>query len=418
MTVSIQDTKVEYTANGNTSEFSFGFRVVLAKDLVVTVNKEQVADTAYTLSGVGSGSGGVVIFNTAPEQGDTVVIYRKVVLERYTDYQRNGDFLAKTVNEDFDRLMMVGQDGNSKLALCLQHDILGENYDAQSRIIENLADPEKDTDGATKQYVDTYAMVRADTETDTPLDAKGLRISNVADASADSDATSKGYVDKTINQRVSDINSFDQTVADTMYVRQDGTKDVDHINVTNTAKAKDVEASKSVKIGTTTLTGDDGILKADDVKLLKNGDAVQLTADESGVKTVAEPTTFSGDTNFTGALQNKGSDVITKAMNVAYVTEAFLSNDGLSGYEKWSNGKIVQWGRITTTGGIGSSSQINLLYPIINILAASFNGVNTGADSSVNTYTSTLSNNGDYITLYKAYAANYPVIWSITGMEK
>jgi hypothetical protein len=91
-----------YTGNGVTTVFAFGFTVLAADDLAVTV--DGVANTDYTISGVGAAAGGSITFNTAPANGTEVVLQLDVVLERNTDYQDNGDFQAETVNADFDRL--------------------------------------------------------------------------------------------------------------------------------------------------------------------------------------------------------------------------------------------------------------------------------------------------------------------------
>ena len=45
----------------------------------------------------------------AATAGDVITIYRDMALERTTDYQNSGDFLAAEVNEDFDRLWLAIQ---------------------------------------------------------------------------------------------------------------------------------------------------------------------------------------------------------------------------------------------------------------------------------------------------------------------
>lgn len=74
--------------------------------------------------------------------------------------------------------------------------------------------------------------------------------------------------------------------------------------------------------------------------------------------------TVTGNTNFTGKLQQAGKDVITTGNVVSYigksyVTETYRSSDGTSWYRKWSDGFIEQAGQIST----GASTVINFLTP-------------------------------------------------------
>lgn len=111
MTVLSQTPYNNYVANGVTTVFAYGFQVINASDLVVKVDgvlKTLTAD--YTLSGVGSASGGTVTFLSAPTSLAVVAIYRSSVIQRTQDYQGTGDFLAGTFNGDFDRLWLVLQE--------------------------------------------------------------------------------------------------------------------------------------------------------------------------------------------------------------------------------------------------------------------------------------------------------------------
>lgn len=110
MAVTVQTPVNTYTGNGVTTVFGYSFQVLEAGDIVVEVNQVEQPSGAYTVSGVGDASGGSVTMNVAPASGVIVAVYRRVDLERLTDYQENGDLLAPTVNRDFDRLWMAVQD--------------------------------------------------------------------------------------------------------------------------------------------------------------------------------------------------------------------------------------------------------------------------------------------------------------------
>ncbi|WP_284459627.1 hypothetical protein [Cupriavidus campinensis] len=129
MSVPDQPTIFPYTGNGVTTTFPYGCYLLSADDLVVTVNGAQVT-SGFTINGVGSQTGGAVIFSTAPADGVPVVLYRDVAVERQTDYQRNGDLRAGTLNNDFDRLWMALQDFLRNKILSLRYPTV-ENLDGE-----------------------------------------------------------------------------------------------------------------------------------------------------------------------------------------------------------------------------------------------------------------------------------------------
>lgn len=120
MTVSNQQTEFPYTGNGVTVTFAYSCQVQKAGDLQVYVNGSAVT-SGITKNGIGSLSGGSVTFSVAPESGAAVRLERAVVLERTTDYQQNGDFLARVVNPDFDRIWMALQQQNSVMGRAIRY---------------------------------------------------------------------------------------------------------------------------------------------------------------------------------------------------------------------------------------------------------------------------------------------------------
>ncbi|HHK5705595.1 TPA: phage tail fiber protein, partial [Serratia marcescens] len=107
-----------YTANGLTTVFPYEFYLLNAGDLAVSLNG-SVITSGYTISGVGNVDGGEVSFLTPPANGVTVMLERLIPTYRLTDYQDNGDLLADTVNQDFDRLWMAIQQAFIYLGLAL-----------------------------------------------------------------------------------------------------------------------------------------------------------------------------------------------------------------------------------------------------------------------------------------------------------
>ena len=109
MPIPSQTPYAEHTGNGVTTSFAYEFTVLSADDMRVKVDGVAVS-TGFTVSGIGSRSGGAVVFSVAPASLATVYLYREVSLSRETDYQENGDLLAETLDDDFDRLWMAAQE--------------------------------------------------------------------------------------------------------------------------------------------------------------------------------------------------------------------------------------------------------------------------------------------------------------------
>lgn len=142
-----------YTANGLTTVFPYEFYLLNAGDLAVSLNG-SVITSGYTISGVGNVDGGEVSFLTPPANGVTVMLERLIPTYRLTDYQDNGDLLADTVNQDFDRLWMAIQQAFIYLGLALTRPLLGGPFNAKNYRIENLGSPLNPHDAASKSYVD------------------------------------------------------------------------------------------------------------------------------------------------------------------------------------------------------------------------------------------------------------------------
>ncbi|WKB53029.1 hypothetical protein [Eleftheria terrae] len=97
---------IEHVGNGVTVTFAYPFTLLRLADLVVKVGG-VTQTTGYIVSG--STVGGSVIFNVPPAAGIRVELLREIALERKDDYQENGDFLANTVDMDFDRIWQALQ---------------------------------------------------------------------------------------------------------------------------------------------------------------------------------------------------------------------------------------------------------------------------------------------------------------------
>lgn len=108
MPISDQQTVFHHVGNGLTITFPFGCQILQPSDLQVYLN-DELTTSGFGVSGIGVPTGGAVTFDIPPADLLQVRIERVIPLERITDYQQNGDFLAKVVNPDFNRIWMALQ---------------------------------------------------------------------------------------------------------------------------------------------------------------------------------------------------------------------------------------------------------------------------------------------------------------------
>lgn len=178
-----------YTANGLTTVFAYQFMIMNAGDIEVSINGTPQT-SGYTVQGAGQTGGGQVVFMTPPANGSVVMLLRKLVIKRDTDYQDNGDLLAETINADFDRLWLAMQQAFLSDSLSLKRPLLGGDYNAGNLKIINLKDPTAKQDAATKGWVDLQYSIPTSEAKQAAAEAKEARDESreIADKFGDVDA--------------------------------------------------------------------------------------------------------------------------------------------------------------------------------------------------------------------------------------
>jgi hypothetical protein len=117
MTVSSTTVKNSYSGDGSNDTFVYGFKIFASSDLQVIIRSATGTETTktlttdYTVTGVGTASGGNVVFESAaiPTATETVVLIRNVPQTQAIDYIANDPFPAETHEEGLDRATMTIQ---------------------------------------------------------------------------------------------------------------------------------------------------------------------------------------------------------------------------------------------------------------------------------------------------------------------
>ena len=104
MSVTGSTTRNDYSAASGQTVFAYTFQILLTTDVKVIKNGTTLTiDNDYAVSGAGVSSGGNVTLTSGASGGDTVSILLAMPIDRTTQYQNAGDFLASDVNGDLDK---------------------------------------------------------------------------------------------------------------------------------------------------------------------------------------------------------------------------------------------------------------------------------------------------------------------------
>tara|TARA_R110001599_G_scaffold91984_6_gene241435 strand:+ start:9956 stop:11905 length:1950 start_codon:yes stop_codon:yes gene_type:complete len=266
MTVTNTTARNQYTATAGQTVFAYTFEVYNKNDLVVLQNDTTLAEgTNYTVSGVGSDTGGNITLSSGATAGDIITVYRDMALERLTDYQNAGDFLASEVNEDFDRLWLATQ----------------QNATTDGRAIRK---PVSDIDSINMELPE--ASSRANKLLSFDGNGNVQTLSSTTSAATDATnvtytATGTGAVGRTVQSRLTESISVKDFGA-----KGDGTTDdtaaiqaaIDYVNGTGTYGTVEIPPSSGAYIFTAivnktkvTLKGTGGILKFKDNTATNSG---------------------------------------------------------------------------------------------------------------------------------------------------
>lgn len=104
MPVTGATTRNDYVATSGQTVFIYAFQILVATDIKVMQNGTLLAfNTDYSVSDAGVAEGGNVTLVSAASAGDNISVFLAMPIDRTTEYQNAGDFLASDVNGDFDK---------------------------------------------------------------------------------------------------------------------------------------------------------------------------------------------------------------------------------------------------------------------------------------------------------------------------
>jgi len=113
MTLTSTTVRSTHTGDGTTVTFSYGFKIFSETEVAVYVaGVLKTITTHYTVSGVGSSTGGNITFETSakPASSESIVFVRVPARTQTTDYTITGTIDPQTVEDALDKTTMLIQD--------------------------------------------------------------------------------------------------------------------------------------------------------------------------------------------------------------------------------------------------------------------------------------------------------------------
>ncbi len=381
MSVQSATTRNDYTAGASQTVYAYTFEIKAASDITVIVGGvTKSLNTDYTVSGVGTNSGGNVTLSAAPASGTTVSLVMEMDLARDTDYQANGAFLADDVNNDFDSLWLATNQQETELGRSLRLN--------QTEPTSDMTLPLKDARkgsvlafhettglpvaGPTIANVDSVAGITGDIATVADNDAN---ITTVAGISGN--VTSVANISANVTTVAGNTTNINAVAADASDI---GTVASNISNVNTTAGiSSDVTTVAGNNVNITTVAGDSSEITtvagvASDVSTVSGiaSDVTAVAGDASDIGTVASSisnvnavgTNITNVNNVAGNASNintvaaDGTDIGTVAGISANVTTvAGISSDvtTVAGLETKMDTVIADASDIGTVAGISAN---------------------------------------------------------------
>ena len=171
--------RVSYTADGNTSTFAITFSFIDSTHVKVFL--DGVSNTAFTVSGSN------VIMNSNPANGVVVQIRRETPTDnRLVDFQDGSVLTESDLDKSADQNFFIAQEvfDDSLSSMKLGTD---DKFDAQSKVIKNVADPVNNNDAVNKTYLENTWLSTSDKANINTLSAQSSKIAllGTSDAIAD-----------------------------------------------------------------------------------------------------------------------------------------------------------------------------------------------------------------------------------------
>src|SRR6056300_1588199 len=312
--------QVTYTGNGSTTQYSIPFEFIDSTHVKAFI--DGVVTSAFTISS------STLTFTTAPANASTIRIERQTPTDaRLIDFTDGSVLTEQDLDKSADQNFYIAQeitdDSASKLGLDTD-----DKYNANNKIIKNVADPVDNTDAVNKQFISTnlpnittVAGISSDVTTVANNDANITAVAN--------DATDIG----TVALNMPSVTTVATNINDVIKVADDLNEAISEVetvaNDLNEATSEiEVVANNIVNVNTV------GTINADVTTVANNETDIQTLADlEDGTVTTNGLSTLAGlNTEIQGVynIRTNVTNVDTNSANVNLVAGQISPTNNVS----------------------------------------------------------------------------------------
>src|SRR5210317_303970 len=400
--------QVTYTGNGSTTQYSIPFEFIDSTHVKAFI--DGVETSAFTISS------STLTFTTAPANASTIRIERQTPNnQRLIDFTDGSVLTEQDLDKSADQNFYIAQeitdDSASKLGLDTD-----DKYDAQNKIIKNVADPVNNTDAVNKQFISTNIP----------------NITTVAGISSDVTAVANDATDiGTVATNMPSITTVATNINDVIKVADDLNEAISEVetvaNDLNEATSEiEVVANNIVNVNTV------GTINADVTTVANNETDIQTLADlEDGTVTTNGLSTLAGlNTEIQGVynIRTNVTNVDTNATNVNLVAGQISPTNNVSAV-----GAVAT--QIGTLGALGTEitnlnhirtdiSGVNTISPAVTAVNNNSANINTvagldteitalgasGTVASINTVATNINSANSFANTYLGASATAPTL--------
>ena len=163
--------QVTYTGNGSTTGYALPFPYIATSHIKAFIN--NVATTAFTVSG------STLTFSSAPANSAVIRIERQTPTDaRLVDFTDGSVLTEADLDQSADQNFFIAQETSdaNQSAMTIDTD---DKFDAQSKVIKNVANPVNNNDAVNKTYLENTWLSTANKTALTTVNANITAINTV-----------------------------------------------------------------------------------------------------------------------------------------------------------------------------------------------------------------------------------------------
>ena len=370
--------QVTYTGNGSTTGYAIPFSYIASSHIKAFIH--NVATTAFTVSG------STLTFTSAPANSAVIRIERQTPTDaRLVDFTDGSVLTEADLDQSADQNFFIAQEtsDDNQSAMTIDTD---DKFDAQSKVIKNVANPVNNNDAVNKTYLENTWLSTANKTALTTLNSNISNINAVnSNASNINSAVSNATNINTVATNIGSVNTVATDISKVIAVANDLAEAVSEVETVaddlNEATSEiDTVATNIANVNivggiSSDITSVAGIASAITAVNNNSTNINAVNTNSSNINTVA------GDSTEINAVAGNASNI----NSVAGITSDITSVAGISAAVTAVNNNSTNINAVNSnSSNINTVAGMNSAIATVNSSATAINAVNANA-TNINT---------------------------------